>query len=240
MGESLAPSGPNTNWEPAKEYSSSFFTLPPAVANTVRPASTRSTRMAKSTGTPRPQSTVYTRMARRLVENTQASVNSTAIPSNPVSRSIPPSSCGSVPQHSPHQPRSRRGSFGDDAVAFLEQRVRLFQMPLRVVVQGAERLARGDRVADFLVQLQPHGGIDGILFLLPASAQQHAGGAHLLAADAPHESRRARGHRPRPGRARQGRGVVDGAHVTALQADDLAEFLQRLAAGHQLPGQLLA
>ena len=48
-------------------------------------------------------------------------------------------------------------------------------------MDGTERLAGGNRVADFFVNDNPDGRIDGVFFLLAAASENYAGGANLLA-----------------------------------------------------------
>ena len=76
-------------------------------------------------------------------------------------------------------PAGRRGI--RDFVALLEQLSGARGLGFGIVVNGCERFAGSDLVSNFLVQHDADGRIDGIFFALAAAAENHAGGADLLA-----------------------------------------------------------
>src|ERR1019366_10192288 len=102
------------------------------------------------------------------------------------------------------------------------------------------RLAGRDFVADFLMNDDADGGIDGIFFAFAASAENDAGGADLFAQYGRHVSGLGTGHLDAVIGAWQAGRIVDRADVASLQLDHLAEPLQGLTGGDDLLGELLA
>ncbi len=107
-------------------------------------------------------------------------------------------------------------------------------------MNGAERFAGGNFVADLLMNVDADGGIDGIFFAFAASAEDDAGGADLFALDRSHISSPGTGHLDAVIGARKARRIVDRADVASLQLDHLAESLEGFAGGDDLLGELLA
>src|SRR5579862_349385 len=122
-------------------------------------------------------------------------------------------------------PQLRGWSLADLETRF-QQRLGASSALLGVVVHGAERLAGADLVANFLVQNESDGGIDGVFFALTSAAEDHAGDSGLFALNRREET----GSRTRDFKGVFGFGeqawIVDGARITALQFDHLVEFLK--------------
>src|SRR6266403_4054936 len=76
-----------------------------------------------------------------------------------------------------------RGRGARDLIALFQQRLCARGLCVGVAVNGGERLAGSDFVADLFMDDDAHGGIDGIFFAFAASAENDTGGANLLARD---------------------------------------------------------
>ena len=107
-------------------------------------------------------------------------------------------------------------------------------------MNGAQRLAGRNFVADLFMNDDADGGIDGIFFAFAASAEDDAGGAHLFAQNGRHISGLATGHIDAVTGARKTSRIVDRADVAALQLDHMAEPFEGFAGGDDLLGELLA
>jgi hypothetical protein len=90
------------------------------------------------------------------------------------------------------------------------------------------------------VQSDSDGGIDGVFFALAAAAEDDACDTGLLALNCGKET----GSRTRDFKGVLGFGeqawIVDGARITALQFDHLAEFLEGFSGVDDLPGELMS
>src|SRR5258708_7851018 len=125
-------------------------------------------------------------------------------------------------------------------IALLQQCFCASGLCVGVAVNGAERFAGSDFVADLLMDDDAYGGIDRIFFALAASAEDDAGGADLFARDSLHVSGLAAGHIDAVICARETRRIVDRADVASLQLDHLPESFEGFAGGDDLFGELLA
>src|SRR5579862_3113915 len=85
-------------------------------------------------------------------------------------------------------PQLRGWSLADLETRF-QQRRGASSALLGVVVHGAERLASVNLVANFLVQDESDGGIDGVFFALTSAAEDHAGDSGLFALNRSEETR---------------------------------------------------
>src|SRR5450631_1503670 len=114
-------------------------------------------------------------------------------------------------------------------IALFQQSLCTRGLYVGMAVDGAERLAGIDFVADLLMHGDAYRGIDRIFFAFAASAEDDAGGSNLLAQNGRHV----------PGtwtrnihvmlRAGQARGIVNCADIASLQLDHLAEPLEGFA-----------
>src|ERR1035438_6025935 len=85
--------------------------------------------------------------------------------------------------HAMNQRRLMRGRRGRNFVAFLKQSLRARGLRIGMTMNGAERFAGSNVIADFFVDDNADRGIDRIFLALAASAQNHASRPNLLAQD---------------------------------------------------------
>src|SRR5579864_6389293 len=136
-------------------------------------------------------------------------------------------------------PQLRGWSLADLETRF-QQRLGASSALLGVVVHGAERLASVNLVANFLVQNESDGRVDGVFLALTSAAQDDACDTGLLALNCGKETRsRTRDFKGVLGFGEQAR-IVDGARITALQFDHLAEFVEGFSGVDDLPGELMS
>jgi hypothetical protein len=112
-----------------------------------------------------------------------------------------------------------------NAVSLPQQVSGVGKVRVGIVMNGAERLAFANCVADFLMQHQADSGVDDVFFLFSAATQYQAGDSYLFTLNTENESGRwALKRRPVLG-MRQTLGMVDDQRVALLLRDDVAKFV---------------
>src|ERR1700688_4942818 len=85
--------------------------------------------------------------------------------------------------HSINKRRKKFRLFGLDAICRVGEPPRLIEPFVGIVVQSAQRLPAIDRVSNALLKFQADPGVDLVILLFPAAAQNDAGDAKLFALD---------------------------------------------------------
>src|ERR1700747_1018425 len=126
-------------------------------------------------------------MAPRFVENRKASAIRTSIPTRPIRRcmrwslpTLPLESQFSFGANHFSNKRQDVRWFRPDFKAFRQQSHRVRKTEVQIVTQVAQPLAGFTRIAKPLLDDQADAGIDRVFFFLAATAEHHAGDAHLL------------------------------------------------------------
>ncbi len=101
-------------------------------------------------------------------------------------------------------------------------------------MQGGQRLARLHRIAQLLVQRQPHRGVDLVLQPRATGAQQHGRPADALRIHALHVAAAGREEVAALAGSGQAPGGIHHAGVPTLLSDNLPKLLRRLATTNHL------
>src|SRR5580698_9516744 len=112
---------------------------------------------------------------------------------------------------------------GHDFIAFFQQLFCGCSLGIGVTVNGAERFADRNFVAELFMNDDSNGGIDRIFFAFAASAENYAGGTDLLACNCRDISREVTRHFDAVLCGRKPRRIVDYADIASLELDHLTE-----------------
>src|SRR5713101_2492698 len=233
---------PNTNVEPAKEKLSSLFAPAPRKPNTELPTPERSTKKPSANWSPRPQAMVLSLIARRLVENSHANPRITAMPSTPVKR--PMNTSLQTTNSSANQAAHQRALFSwgciADVITIRDEALCFRKLGVAIVMNRGQRFSFFHAITDPLVEFQADAVIDFVLLFLAASAEHGQREAKLLAVRAGDEAAGGTRYVDMKTRGGQAFRLVNDALVSALQANPLPEFFERLASGNHGFGEAAA
>src|SRR5581483_11967758 len=126
-----------------------------------------------------------------------------------------------------------------DLIAGFDQSLCLRGTRLRIVINGAKRLARRHFVSNLLVQLDSNRGINGVLLLLSPATKHDAGLADLFALDRCNISCIGSEDLDLVQRARQF-WLVENGRISALQLNHFSKRAQRFSRVDEFGSQFFA